>query len=113
MKLRYQLISLEPKIKKKHPEIVEDESDMDDDFFERHEADLLEKALEATKKKFEKDNIKLEEAKEDIKPKTDLDERLKEIKKEFKELAKERKSKKVEPRKGGKSMIPSGPRVVI
>lgn len=101
MKLRFQLFTLDPKAKKRNPELADDESDMDDDFMERHEADLLEKALESAKKKFERENLKLEEAKEDKKPKTDLEERLKEIKKEMKELTKERKSKKVESRKGG------------
>lgn len=101
MKLRFQLFTLEPKSKKRHPDLTELESDLDEEFMDRHEVDLLEKALEAAKKKFERDNIKLEESKEDVKPKTDLDGRLKEIKKEFKELSKERKSKSVEPKKGG------------
>ena len=99
MKLRYQLFTLEPKMKKKRPDLAEDESDMDDEFMERHEEELLDKALEAAKKKWEKENVKLEEEKEEKKPKTVLDERLKEIKAEFKELAKERKTRKVEPRK--------------
>lgn len=103
MKLRYQLFTLEPKMKKKRPDLAEDESDMDEDFMERHEEDLLEKAQEAARKKWEKDNIKLEEEKEDRKPKAVLDERLKEIKAEFKALAKERKTRKVEPRKNSMS----------
>ena len=61
MKLRLQLLTLEPKLKKK-AHLVEDESDMDEDFFERHEADLLEKALVAAEKKWEKENVKLEES---------------------------------------------------
>ena len=101
MRLRLSLFQLNPKAKKKHPELAELESDMDDDFMERHEADLVEKALEGAKKKFEKDNIKLEEQKEPKLSKGDLDARLKEIKAEFKEMIKERKSKKVEPKKGG------------
>jgi DNA topoisomerase-1 len=103
MKLRYQLFSLDDKMKKRHRDLAEEESDMDDEFMERHEDELLEKAIEAAKKKWEKDNIKAEESKEDVKPKSFLDERLKEIKSEFKALAKERKTKKVEPKKGGKS----------
>jgi len=102
MKLRLQLFTLEPKAKKRHPELAEDESDMDEDFCERHEADLLEKALEGAKKKFDKDNIKLEDSQEPKVPKGELDEKLKNIKAEFKELKKERKSRKVEPRKGSK-----------
>ncbi|WVR07749.1 hypothetical protein IAU60_004792 [Kwoniella sp. DSM 27419] len=100
MKLRLQLFSIDPKLRKKRPDLAADESDMDDDFCEKHEADLLEKALETAKKKFDKDNIKAEEEGEKKKSKSDLDERLKEIKDEFKELKKERKTKKVEPRRG-------------
>jgi hypothetical protein len=37
---------------------------MDEEFMERHEEELLEKALEAAKKKFERDNVKLEESQE-------------------------------------------------
>ncbi len=90
-------------MKKKRPDLAEDESDMNEDFMERHEEDLLEKAQEAARKKWEKENIKLEEEKEDKKPKAVLDERLKEIKAEFKELAKERKTKNVEARRGSES----------
>ncbi len=103
MKLRYQLLTLDPKIKKKHPEVAEPESDLDEEFMERHEAELLEKALDAAQKKFDRENIKLEDSQEEKKPKSDLDERLKEIKAEFKALAKERKTKNVEPRKGSES----------
>lgn len=110
MKLRLQLFTLEAKAKKRHPELADDESDMDEDFCERHEADLLEKALEGAKKKFDRDNIKLEDQQEPKLAKSDLDEKLKTIKAEFKELRKERKSRKVEPRKGSKSE--SFPRLV-
>lgn len=104
MKLRYQLFTLDPKMKKKRPELAEDESDMDEEFMERHEEDLMETAQESARKKWEKDNVKLEEEKEDKKPKAVLDERLKEIRAEFKELAKERKTKKVEPRRASVSL---------
>jgi len=101
MKLRYQLFSLDDKMKKRHRDLAEEESDMDEEFMERHEDELLEKAMEAAKKKWERDNIKAEEGQEEKKPKSVLDERLKEIKSEFKALAKERKTKTVEPKKGG------------
>ncbi len=69
---------------------------------ERHESELMEKAIEAAKKKFEKDNIKAE-TDGDVEKKSAkwLKERLEEITDEFEELAKERKSRKVEPRKNG------------
>ena len=107
MKFRYQLFTLDPKIKKNRPDLAQDESDMDEEFMGRHEEDLLEKAQEAARKKWEKDNVKLEDEKEEKKPKAVLDERLKEIKAEFKELAKERKTRRVEPRKNSES-LPSG-----
>jgi DNA topoisomerase-1 len=105
MKLRLQLFTLDPKAKKRHTELAEDESDLDEDFMERHEADLLEKALESAQKKFDKDNIKLEDQQEAKLPKSELDDKLKAIKAEFKELRKERKSRQVEPRKGGKCIM--------
>ena len=108
MKLRYQIFTLDPKAKKRNPAIAEDESDMDEDFIERHEKELKEKAIEAVTKKWEKDNVKLEDEKEK-KPKSVLDERIKEIKAEFKELAKERKTKKVERRRGGELFHPLSP----
>lgn len=103
LKLRLQLFSLNPKIKKKHPELAEDESDVDDEFMERHEAELLEKALENAKKKWDTDNVKLEGDGKKKKTKGELDERLSEIKAEFKELKKERKAKKIDPKRGGES----------
>ncbi|KAL0245764.1 hypothetical protein I308_104900 [Cryptococcus tetragattii IND107] len=99
LKLRLQLFSLNPKIKKKHPELAEDESDMDDEFMERHEAELLDKALENAKKKWDTDNVKLEGDGKKKKTKGELDERLSEIKAEFKELKKERKAKKIDPKR--------------
>jgi DNA topoisomerase-1 len=99
MKLRYQLFTLEPKLKRKRPDLAEDESDMDDEFMARHEDELKEKALDSARKRWEKDNIKLEEGKEETKPLAWLNDRLKEIEDEFTELAQERKTKKVEPRK--------------
>lgn len=101
MKLRLQLFTLEPKAKKRHPELVDDESDIDDEFIERHEVELEEKAMDAARKKFDRDNIKLEDQQESKLPKSELDDKLKSIKAEFKELRKERKSRQVEPRKGG------------
>lgn len=82
--------------------MAEDESDLDDDFMERHEAELLEKAIEAAKKKYERDQVKAENGEGGEKKTVKwLEERLEEIKEEFEVLAEERKSRKVEPRKNG------------
>ncbi|KAK4684184.1 DNA topoisomerase I, partial [Tremellales sp. Uapishka_1] len=99
LKFRLQLLNLNPKIKKKLPELAEEESDLDDDFMERHEAELLEKAIETAKKKFERENVKLEEEKADKKPASDLKERIAEIKSEMNKVAKERKRGSMEPKK--------------
>lgn len=103
MKVRLQLLHMNGKIKKKHPEVGEPESDMDEEFMERHEEELLEKASELARKKFERENEKLVEGGEKAQSKKVLDERLKEIKAEFKELVKERKTRKVEPKRGSES----------
>ncbi|KAL7418378.1 DNA topoisomerase 1 [Cryptotrichosporon argae] len=100
MKLRLQLLSLEPKIKKKRPDLAEDESDLDDEFIERHETELEEKAIENAKKKFDKENVKLEEDGGKIQGAKVLEEREKEIRAEFKELRKERGKGKIEPKRG-------------
>jgi DNA topoisomerase-1 len=102
MKARWQLFTLNPKLKKKHKELLDDESDMDDEFLDRHEEELQEKALEQARKKFEKENEKLVAEKEKPQPDKVLTERLKEIKAEFKVLAKERKTKKAEPKKSSR-----------
>lgn len=100
MKARLQLLGMNPKLKKKRPELAEDESDMDDDFFERHEEELLEKAQELARKKFDRDNAKLkEEGQKEEKPKV-LEQRLSEIKDEFEVLADERRTRKVSAKRG-------------
>lgn len=97
-RLRLTLLGMNPKLKKKKG--LEPESDMDDEFMERHEEELLQKALDNAQKKFEKENAKLKEEKQPAQPKSVLNERLKEVKADHKQLAKERKSGKIEPKKG-------------
>jgi DNA topoisomerase-1 len=100
MRLRYQLFNLDAKQKKKHPELAEDESDLEDDFFERHEKALLDTAIDKATKKFEKDNAKAIENKEEPQPESALKEKIKELKAENAKIVKERKSKKVDAGKG-------------
>lgn len=99
MKLRKQLFNVNPKIKKKRSDLAQDESDVDDEFIERHEEELKEKAMENARKKFEKENVKLEEEGGKAQGNKVLNERLQEIKDEFKQLAKERKKASIEPKK--------------
>ncbi|KAF8756920.1 DNA Topoisomerase I (eukaryota) [Rhizoctonia solani] len=58
MKLRHQLFTLDKKLKKKHPELDELESDLDDEFIERWEDAKREEDIAKARKKFEKDNEK-------------------------------------------------------
>lgn len=96
MRLRYQLFNLDAKQKKKHPELAEDESDLEDEFFERHEKALLDTAIDKATKKFEKDNAKAIENKEEPQPESALKEKIKELKAENAKIVKERKAKKVD-----------------
>lgn len=100
MRLRYQLFNLDAKQKKKHPELAEDESDLEEEFFDRHEKALLDTAIEKATKKFEKDNAKALENKEEPQPESALKEKIKELKAENAKVIKERKSKKVDAGKG-------------
>lgn len=100
MRLRYQLFNLDAKQKKKHPELAEDESDLEDEFFERHEKALLDTAIEKATKKFERDNAKAIENKEEPQPESALKEKIKELKAENTKVIKERKAKKVDVGKG-------------
>ncbi|GHJ84710.1 hypothetical protein NliqN6_1112 [Naganishia liquefaciens] len=96
MRLRYQLFNLDPKQKKKHPELAEDESDLEEEFFERHEKALLDTSIDKATKKFEKDNAKAVENKEEPQPESALKEKIKELKAENAKIIKERKAKKAD-----------------
>jgi len=97
MRLRKQMIQLDPKLKKKQPELLEYESDIDDEWIRQHQKDLVEKQRESIRKKFDKENEK--RAKEDQKPlgKEELERRLEVADEAAKEFAKENKSGVVEP----------------
>jgi DNA topoisomerase I len=97
MRIRKQMIQLEPKLKKRNPELLEYESDVDDEWIHQHQKDLVEKQREQIRKKFEKENEK--RAKEDMKPLDDseLESRLEAADELAKEYAKENKSGTVEP----------------
>ncbi|KAG0059711.1 DNA topoisomerase 1 [Linnemannia elongata] len=100
MKQKKMILSLEPKLKKKRPELLEPESDLEDDWIEEHEAQLMEKERERIKAKFEKDNLKRKENKEKPMPAGELKDLLKEVDVRAKELAKERKTGVVPPTRG-------------
>ena len=55
------ILELDPKLKKKRPELVEEESDLDDEFIQRHLKAVEEKEAEKLLKQFEKENEKRKE----------------------------------------------------
>lgn len=89
MKLRHVLFEMEPKFKKKKA-LMEDESDVDDEWIEGHEQALKDKEIEKAEKKWAKDNEKLEAEGEKPKDRSVLEERIEDIEAEFKRLEKER-----------------------
>ncbi|KAI9307649.1 hypothetical protein BJ944DRAFT_157616, partial [Cunninghamella echinulata] len=96
MKLRKQLFTLDKSIKKKKPELREDESDLDDEWIIEHEKNLMEKEREKIKTKFEKQNEKLKAEGSSPQPISELKEKLKEVDVMEAQLKKERKTGVVE-----------------
>ncbi len=98
MKLRHQLHHVNPKYKKKHPDLAEDESDLDEEGLESIEKFNLDEAVLKAQKKFESANKKAKENGEDEEDEKVLKERLKEIKQEHVQIKKERKAGDMEPK---------------
>src|SRR5436190_21957038 len=65
MRIKKQMVELDPKLRKKRPEILDYESDIDDEWILQHQKDLVEKQKEQIRKKFERENEKRE--KEELK----------------------------------------------
>ena len=97
MRVKKQMLGLDPKLKKKRPELAEYESDVDDEWIREHQRELVEKARETIRKKFEKENEKRE--KEDMKSleEKELRGRLEAAEEMAREFARENKSGEVEP----------------
>lgn len=97
MRIRKQMVALEPKLRKKKPELLEYESDIDAVWIRQHQKDLVEKQRESIRKKFDKENEK--RAKEDEKPlpESELKARLKAADVVAEEFEKENKTDSVEP----------------
>ncbi|KAG0201384.1 DNA topoisomerase 1 [Mortierella sp. GBA30] len=100
MKLKKTILDIEPKLKKKRPELLEPESDLEDDWIEEYEIQLIAKEREKAKLKWEKDNEKRKEEKKPLLTEKDLKEMLKAISDREKQLAAERKSGSVTASKG-------------
>ncbi|KNC98988.1 DNA topoisomerase 1 [Spizellomyces punctatus DAOM BR117] len=56
--VKREMLDLDPKLKKKRPELAQDESDIDDEFIEKHKVFLEEQEKEKARKKLEKENEK-------------------------------------------------------
>ena len=97
MRIRKQMLQLDPKIKKKQPDILDYESDIDDEWIRQHQTDLVEKQRESIRKKFEKENEKRAKADQKLLGKEELERRLEAGDETAKEFARENKSGVVEP----------------
>ncbi|CAJ0853543.1 8395_t:CDS:1, partial [Entrophospora sp. SA101] len=65
---KMELLNLEPKLKKKEPQLFEPELDMEEEWIIKHEKQLMEREHLAVVKKFERDNEKLTEEGKSPKP---------------------------------------------
>jgi DNA topoisomerase I len=98
MRLKRQMLQLDPKLQKKKPELLEYESDVDDEWIRKHQAELVEKMREGIRKKLEKENEKRGKEGEELLGDKELEKRLEaadELKAEF--AAENRNNGKVEP----------------
>lgn len=99
MKLRHGLFALDPKAKRKHKNLTEDESDIDDEWVAKYEDESREKEIEKAQKKWEKDNEKLEADGKEAHDEDVLDARITKINEEYDRLKEERGTEKAELKK--------------
>ncbi|RKP12298.1 hypothetical protein BJ684DRAFT_11704 [Piptocephalis cylindrospora] len=94
-RVKRKLLNVDPKLSKKRPELKEPESDLEPEWCEKHEMDLVEKEKEKLRKKFDRENEKaLADGKKKLSEK-ELKVWFKEAEVVGKTYAKERKSGKV------------------
>jgi DNA topoisomerase-1 len=93
MKLRYTLWAVDADNKKKHKQYKDMESDLEDDWCEAHEKDLMEKEKAKIKKKWEKDNEKKKAEGEKESTEKELEKLLEEVDGLDQELKEEREKK--------------------
>jgi DNA topoisomerase I len=93
------MFSLDKKLKKKAV-WANDESDIDDEWIEKYEEEGQKKEIEKAEKKFAKENEKLEADGKNAQGDKVLQERIKEIKAEYKRLEQERGQDEITPKKG-------------
>lgn len=98
MRLKRQMLELDPKLKKTKPDLLEYESDVDDAWIRKHQGELVNKMRETIRKKFEKENEKRGKEGENPLGEKELENRLEaaeELKNEF--TKENRNGGKVEP----------------
>ncbi|CAO3679326.1 unnamed protein product [Umbelopsis ramanniana] len=95
-RLRRQIIQLDPKMKKSKVEEMQVESDLEDEWIEQHEKDLLVKEREKITTKFEKNNEKLVSEGQAALPEKELKEKLKAVAEMEKEMKREKQSGQIE-----------------
>ncbi|KAF8495860.1 hypothetical protein JB92DRAFT_2747397 [Gautieria morchelliformis] len=98
-KLRHEMFSLDKKLKKKSA-WAKEESDLDDEWIEKYEEECQKKEVEKAEKKFAKDNEKLEAEGKKVHGAKVLEERIEDIKAEYKRLEQEREQDEITPKKG-------------
>lgn len=99
MRLKKTMLTLDPKLKKKRPELDEPESDLGEEWCEEYEKHLEEKEKDRLRKKFEKDNEKRKSEGKGPLSESELNEQLEEAEEKTKQLSKERKTGKMEVKK--------------
>jgi DNA topoisomerase-1 len=95
-KLRLGLLTTNPKLKKKHDVLAEEESDIDDEWIEKYEDETKDKDIEKAKKKFEKDNEKRAAEDEELLDQEVLDKKVEDINEEYERVKAERGTGKAE-----------------
>jgi DNA topoisomerase I len=98
-KLRHEMFSLDRKLKKKSAWAAE-ESDLDDEWIEKYEEECQKKEIERTEKKFAKENEKLEADGKKVQGGKVLQERIEDVKVEYRRLEQERDQDEITPKKG-------------
>jgi DNA topoisomerase-1 len=98
LRLKRQILFLDPKRKKKNPEYFKPDPDIDEDWIKEHQKALIEQEREKITKKFEKENEKLAAEGEKEQKASVLKERLAVLKEMEDEFKKENKTGTLEPK---------------
>lgn len=100
MKLKQTILTIEPNLKKKRPQLAQPESDLEDEWIDQYETQLMEKERERIRQKWEKDNETRKANDEKPSTEKELKEMLKEVDAQEKTLKKERKTGNVTGTRG-------------